>query len=244
MNNIIKKISALFLTLVCNSANSIGISSTIELANDSGVATFTVTNTDNFRQFIDVIVSEVRVENGQLTYMPYNRDNVEDWELEVTPSRTIVDPKVQKDFKASYRPKFQGSDLKDKVFKLDIVPTPYFEPGEKVNGAVKFAFGVSPFVIIPAKKSTPIKYSVIYKGDKVHIANLGDNFFKADMDTCEDDTHSKVRELCSSKAFLLSGRELIVDLPKGMQNKAAINILFSSFDDKVKQSSIFYNKGN
>ncbi|ABS06753.1 hypothetical protein [Shewanella baltica] len=243
MNNIFTRIYALLLILFFHDANSIGISSTMEFANESGDAIFTVTNTDNVRQYINVIVSEVRVENGQLTYIPYNRENVADWELEVTPARTIVDVKVQKDFKASYRPKGQSVNLKDKVFKLDIIPTPYFKPGEKVNGAVKFAFGVSSFIIIPAKENSSIQYSVIYEGDRVHIKNLGENYFTADMDTCETGVSSTLRGSCSKKAHLLSGRELVIDLPKEMKNKSAINILFSSSNGKVQQSSTFLNKG-
>lgn len=243
MNNTMTKIVILLLTLYVVDANSIGISSTVEFANESGDAIFTVSNNDGIRQYINVVVSEVRVENGQLTFTPYNRDNVADWELDVTPARAIIDVNVQKDFKASFRPKVKGDELKERVFKLDIIPTPYFAPGEKVNGAVKFAFGVSPYVIIPAKANSPIEYSVIYKGDKVHISNIGSNYFTAKIDTCLEGTSSKLRNTCSLSAHLLSGRVLIVDLPENMQHKDAINVSFSSFDNEIKHYSTFVNKG-
>lgn len=244
MKSFFAKIVMLVFFLVCNSANAIGVSSMIEFSDEFGDATITVINTDDTRQYVDVIVSEVLVENGQLTYVPYNRNNVADWELEVIPARMILEPKLQKDFKASYRPNSQEVQSKEKVFKLDIVPTPYVKPGEESANLVKMAFGVSSFIVIPRKISEPIKYSVSYRGDKLYISNLWGSYFTANIDTCNVDTPLSLRDSCSKKAHLLAGRDLVVTLPPEMQHKGAVNITFSSFDGKVKESSTFINEAS
>ncbi|WP_434144926.1 hypothetical protein [Photobacterium leiognathi] len=71
--------------------NAIGINSMLEFTHDNE-AEFTITNPADYRQFIHVGVSELRIENGEIEAIPYTRENIEDWSLSVSPSRTVIDP--------------------------------------------------------------------------------------------------------------------------------------------------------
>ena len=94
------------------------------MSND-GKGEFLITNPASKRQFMNVTISKIEIENGKLKEILYLR-NVKDWDLSVKPARTILEPKLQKSFKVSYQGNHKNL-THDQIYKLSYVPTPYFE---------------------------------------------------------------------------------------------------------------------
>lgn len=47
----------------------------LEYADPKGKAVFSITNSEDYRQYISVLLSELFVENGEIRKVPYSRDN-------------------------------------------------------------------------------------------------------------------------------------------------------------------------
>jgi P pilus assembly chaperone PapD len=219
-------------------AQAIGINSMLAYTDVQGEAEFVVTNSEDYRQYINVAIAELTVELGQLKKKPYTRDNLSDWALEVHPARTILEPGFKKVFALKYKPRPGVSRLdRDQVFQVSFVPTPYFAEGEKGN-AVKMAFGFAPLLIVPAKDAQPLEYEMRYRGDKVTVTNKGNTFFTLYLDGCPKGTASQVQKTCRVDATVLAGRELEVALPPAMQSQPSLRAKMASHGNKFKAEAI------
>ncbi|WP_421262996.1 hypothetical protein [Aeromonas sp. 602200] len=212
---------------------AIGIDSMLGYANEKGEAEFVITNSETYRQYINVAISEITVTNGQLQKTPYTRANLSDWALEVSPARTILEPGFKKVFALKYQPTGVWRQDRDRVFQVSFVPTPYFAEGETGN-AVKMAFGFAPLLIVPAKETQPLAYEMHYRGDKVTVTNKGGTFFTLYLDGCPNGTATKDRKACSVDATVLAGRELNVVLPPAMQSRSTLQAKMASYGNKFK----------
>lgn len=219
--------------LVASQAKAIGISSMLEYTDDRGQATFTVSNGEPYRQYINTAVSELTVVNGEIKKMPYTRDNIDKWALDVRPARTILEPGFKKAIAVQYQPKSVERSDRDRVFQLSFVPTPYFAEGEEKQ-QVKIAFGFAPLLIVPAKETQPLAYDLHYQGDSVVVTNKGDGFFSLSLDGCAKGTPEKARQECSTSATVLAGRTLSVKLPKAMAKASTLQATLFSYGNKFK----------
>ncbi|WP_429219255.1 hypothetical protein [Aeromonas veronii] len=214
-------------------AQAIGIDSMLGYADEQGEAEFVITNSETYRQYINVAISEVTVTNGQLQKTPYTRANLSDWALEVNPARTILEPGFKKGFALKYQPTGVWPQDRDRVFQVSFVPTPYFAEGETGN-AVKMTFGFAPLLIVPAKETQPLAYEIRYRGDKVTVINKGNTFFTLYLDGCSKGTAPQDRKACSVDATVLAGRELDVALPPAMQSRPTLQAKMASHGNKFK----------
>jgi hypothetical protein len=221
---------------------AIGISSMLGYADAQGEAEFVITNSEEYRQYINVAIAELTVERGQLQKMPYTRDNLSEWALEVHPARTILEPGFKKVFALKYQPRSGVlRQDQDRVFQVSFVPTPYFAEGEKGN-AVKMAFGFAPLLIVPAKEMQPLAYEMRYRGDKVTVTNKGGSFFTLYLDGCPKGTASNARKTCSVDATVLAGRELNVALPAAMQSQPTLRAKMASHGNKFKAETTLHKQ--
>ncbi|MNJ14618.1 hypothetical protein D3C77_88480 [compost metagenome] len=217
-------------------AHAIGINSMLEYTDPKGQAEFTITNSEESRQYINVLITELLVENGEIRKVPYTRDNIDKWVMSAHPARAIVEPDFKKNFLLVHQPVL-GEHVanKDRVFQVSFVPTPYFADDEQMqNSAVKMAFGFAPLVIVPAKEAQPLAYDLIYRGDKVTAVNKGNTAFTLFLDGCPQDTADKERSKCSTDAVVLAGRKLNVVLPASMAKQPTLKAKMATYGNKSK----------
>lgn len=216
-------------------AHAIGISSMLEYADPKGKAEFTITNSEDYRQYISVLLSELVVENGEIRKVPYSRDNVHQWAMSALPARAIVEPGFKKNFQLMYKPIAEEPALnRDRVFQVSFVPTPYFAKDEQKGNAVKMAFGFAPLVIVPAKEPQPLAYDLTYRGDKVTVVNNGNTAFTLVLDGCPQNITDKDRSACSADAVVLAGRKLYVALPAAMAKQLTLKAKMVIYGNKFK----------
>jgi P pilus assembly chaperone PapD len=229
---------SLLLAALCSyeSVAAIGINSMVEFAHE-GEGTFTITNGEDFRQFISVAVSSIKIEDGELVKTPYTRENIDSWSLTVRPARTIIDAKLSKDFKVNYKPLASEPKDRDKMYQLTFIPTPYFAKGEPAKHAVQVAIGFAPVFVVPAEKDQPLSYDVTYDGQSIQLNNQGNSYIRAFFDACPASTKGKAREACTKVVYAMSGRRLTVSLPPEMQAaskiKADISTHYLTYKDAL-----------
>ncbi len=218
------------------SVAAIGINSMVEFAHE-GEGLFTISNGDDYRQFISVAVSSVSVENGEFVNSPYTRENINEWSLEVRPARTVIDAKLSKDFKVIYKPLDSDLTDKDKMYQLTFVPTPYFAQGEPAKHVVQVAIGFAPFFVVPAEKDQPFNYDITYTEQGIQVNNQGNSYIRAVFDACPASTKGKARAACTKEAYVMSGRKLVIPLMPTMLGaatiKANISTHYSTYKDKL-----------
>ncbi|AUV88084.1 hypothetical protein LL295_06495 [Vibrio campbellii] len=222
-----KILTALIIAVAPLSSHAIGIDNMMTFAdNDKGH--FTITNSEDYRQFIQVAMSKVTTQDGQLVKTPLTRNNLPDWDIAVRPARTVIDPRLQKNFEVSYQPKVGADKTKDHMYQVTFVPTPYFAKGEANKQALQVAVGFAPYFIVPAEKDAPFNYEMSFKGKTFHLHNYADTYLHAVLDTCSTGTVGKTREDCNKVIYTLAGRDLNVSLPKNMQGVDSIKVSLST----------------
>ncbi|WP_305816451.1 hypothetical protein [Photobacterium leiognathi] len=229
------KLCFLVTLLMPFSVNAIGIDSMMEFTHEDR-ASFTITNPAEYRQFIQVGISELKVKNGNIESIPYTRDNINDWSLSVQPARTVIDSGSQKPFQVIYDPNSESNELVDKAYKLSFIPTPYFAKGEPVTHSVQVAVGFAPTVIVPAKEDMPISYSMRYGNDGLYLKNNGGTYLRAYLDACPVSAKGKAREKCSTVVYILSGRNLPIELNKEMKKAKNLKVELTTHNLKFKKS--------
>ncbi|GEK15918.1 hypothetical protein [Aliivibrio fischeri] len=206
---------------------AIGINSMVEFAHE-GKGTFTISNSEDFRQFISVAVSSISIENGELVKTPYTRENIDSWSLIVRPARTIIDANLSKSFKVSYKPLSSELKDRDKMYQLTFIPTPYFAKGESIKHAVQVAIGFAPIFVVPAEKDQELDYDVTYDGESIQLNNHGNSYIRAFFDACPEFTKGKARESCTKIAYAMSGRRLTIPLTPNMVGASTIKVDIST----------------
>lgn len=236
-----KLLFILFMFSLSPLSNAIGISSMIEVA-DKGKGSFTVTNTESYRQFLQVMISDISVINGELSMTPYTRDNINSWTLDIRPARTIIDPKISKEFKVSFKPKPNTLVDRDHAYQITFVPTPYFTKEDKVKHAMQIALGFAPIFIVPAVEDSPLNYEVVRSDELITVKNNGDTYIRAHINACSEDTKETDREDCSRLVYSLSGRELKIPLTFEMEKMKKIKIELSTHNSTY-QDNFLISKG-
>ncbi|BCO14967.1 hypothetical protein RIMD111065_33230 [Aeromonas hydrophila] len=204
----------------------------LEVADEHGEVEFSITNTEDYRQYISTAVSEIHVENGQLKKKPYTRDNISTWEVEVHPARTIVEKGFKKKFRVKYAQKIDVGNT-DKAYQISFVPTPYFGEGSPSN-TVKIAFGFAPIVIIPAKVTQPIEYELNVIGDNIQVENKGKTYFSLSIDGCDGVQNIVMKNECSINATLLAGRKMSFPIPSELKKQNTLKARLVSHGAKFK----------
>ncbi|MFV8439757.1 hypothetical protein [Vibrio owensii] len=213
----------------------ITISSMINFA-ENNTTEFVVVNDDTERQFINVQVKEVKVDDhGNLIKIPYTRENIDTWSAFSTPARGILEPDGKKAFRIKYQSLADHDENADKIYQVSFIPAPYRGDEEKVESTVKMAVGFSPFFIVPSKVDHPLSYEVKHNGKTMSIYNKGKSYIRASLDTCESSGQAE-SDNCYQQAFILSGRTVTIPLPVSMQKSVTVEFLThnSKFEEKFE----------
>lgn len=234
----ILKVSLLGLVLMPTFVQAIGIDSMMKFT-ESGKTDFVVTSNAVYREFIQVGITELSVENGEIVKLPYSRENIDKWSLLVRPARTVIEPKLSKLFQVEYAPVSIKSATEDHAYQLSFIPTPYFSEGEPVTHSVTVAMGFAPVVIVPAKEDKPIHYEIKYNNEGLVLKNTGETYLRAVLDACSDDKDQKQElESCSTVVYALAGRHLPIQLSEKMKHASHIKVELSTHHLDYKESFI------
>ncbi|EDP60391.1 hypothetical protein [Vibrio sp. AND4] len=229
----IKNLAIFALTAsISFNSDALGVDSLIKLM-DNTQDTFTVSNNDGYRQFVNLMISDVKIIDGELSQIPYNKDNIADWTLEARPNKLILDNGQSKKFSVRYIGEVQRKQ--DKVYAINVIPTPYYAENEAPNNTVQMVIGVAPYVIIPASIDAPLRYSVKYSKEYIEVTNLGGTYFNANVKACDSvELKVPVKE-CISTSYVLSGREIKIPLPE-RTNKGNVEVSFRTNNNTYKET--------
>ncbi|PQJ64201.1 hypothetical protein BTO10_05270 [Vibrio chagasii] len=242
LKNTLISASVLAIILLSSQVYAISIDTMVSFGDSKGKAELVVTNSDSQRQFINVTINKVNLENGDFTFEPYTRNNIEKWEVEATPARTIIDPGFHKKVVVrNILPMSEWSDHEDRIYQLNIIPTPYMsEANGETKNPVLVTFGFAPFVVLPAKQTPPIEYEFTYLGDKVEIFNYGKGYFSASVSSCDDNTEEMEKSECAVSVVVLSGRRLVLELPEKMKNQNKFEVSLISHANKFRVEKTYH----
>lgn len=213
----------------------ITINSMINFA-ENDISEFVVVNDYAERQFINVQVREVKVdEQGNLVKIPYTRNNIDTWSVSSTPARGILEPNGKKVFRLKYESLPSHDENADKIYQVNFIPTPYRGKGDDSENAVKMAVGFSPFLIVPSNVDHPLSYDIKHNGKTISIHNKGKSYIQALFDNCSS-SGRRASDNCHQKAFILSGRTVTIPLPVSMQTDLTVEFLthHSKFEEKFE----------
>lgn len=191
--------------------NAIEISSMFEVFND-GKARITVKNTDKQRIFLFVGMSRLNVIDGEIRKTEYTKENLSEWEILVSPAKTIIEPGFEKQLNIEYQCKYDCDSVKDKLFQLSIVPAPYVAEGEGHQNMVQIAVGFAP-ILVQVNQEQALDYEIEHQGQQVILNNRGNSHFQATLSSCDD------KQQCLRVLKVLAGRKLKFQLPENMANQ-------------------------
>lgn len=202
--------------LVASQVKAIEIDAILKFTDKSGKQTFTLTNDSNKRMFVKVNVAELKVVNGEIEKVPYTRQNLNEWMMDVSPIKSIVEPGFEKQFAAQVRCSVDCTGQKDRIFQIGFSPTPYLENEEQGKSTVQLTMGIAAVLIQPGIPQ-PLAYDLAYSGTSVIFHNRGESYFQASVDSCPPDATRTERYTCTKEFTVLAGRKLSVELPESMR---------------------------
>ncbi|AXY00460.1 hypothetical protein D1115_03650 [Vibrio alfacsensis] len=229
---IVKLTTIIVMLSAAMNVQALGVDSLIKVMDDSRDV-ITISNNDGFRQFVNLSISDVDVVDGDLVATAYNKENIDSWSLEVQPSKLILDNGQSK--RISIRYLGNDSREKDKVYAINVVPTPYYAQDETPPNTVQIVIGVAPYVVLAAKQDKPLAYTVKHEGEYVRVKNLGNTYFRANLKACDSIALKVPVNQCISSSHVLSGRELKIPLPEKAGNNE-IEVSFSTHYNTYKET--------
>ncbi|EJE8516371.1 hypothetical protein M5252_004726 [Vibrio parahaemolyticus] len=213
---------------------AIQISSLAEIASEEGTAVFTIKNTEQHRIFLNIGMSELSVDEGNIKKTAYTRENLEQWKINVHPARTIIEPGFEKDFRVSLVNPKNSDQKEDALYQVAFVPSPYFPDGEKPNHAVQMAVGFAGLFIVPGEETKP-QIVGSYDGNKVMLNNPGPNAVRASVDFCSGNARYDKPKDCRRNIYLLSGRKLSISKPDMANENSQVKIEAKSLEGNFVQ---------
>ncbi|WP_159737755.1 hypothetical protein [Vibrio atypicus] len=193
-------------------------------------ASIIIKNTAQQRIFLFVGMSKLQVVEGEIQKTEYSKHNLADWEISVSPAKTIIEPGFEKQLTIDYQCKKQCDTFVDKLYQLSIVPAPYVPESEQNQNAVQIAVGFAPILVKVNKEHSP-DYVVHHQGEQVTFTNRGDSYFQAVLRSCLD------RQECERQFKILAGRTLTIQLPEKMVNQN-LNLELHSAHGEYKQERL------
>lgn len=202
------------------------------VSDESGNGVISVTNNTNGKEFINLKINEIKIDQeGGLSFINYNKSNLDDWKILSTTSRIILDEGIQKDVGIRLLCEQDKCNYDhDLAFTIDLEPS--FVSGNNINDAsVLIRHGYSVVYVVPAKKQN-VQYKVNYNGEFLNIHNKGNTVLTLIVDTC-DFLH---KTNCRITERVLSGRARNIIIPDNMRQEFLTVELFNhdeSFQDKI-----------
>lgn len=235
----LKNLSTQFLAMamslgLTSTAQAISINSTFQFADDKGSATYTIINTTDKRIFLNAVMYEFYLEDGELKKIPYTRGNIKDWKIEVHPARAVINPSFEKDFRVTMKCRDKCDNIKDQAFQIGFVPTPYFSENERPEQAMQIAVGFGANFVNPGKESK-LDYEITRAKEGVKIQNNGQALFTAIVSSCGPNASKEDKKSCQKSVRVLADRHLKVALPKEMRDKP-LDIRLESVEKNFKET--------
>lgn len=219
------KISYLFgLLLLSTGAQALQIDTMVKVSDKGGSGVFTLINETDKANFIKTSVSKVNIVDNVVSYTPYVKDNLNEWEVTTTQPKLILDPHRTKNVGIRSLCSESCDTSKDQAYRIEFTPSIYYKDGEKQESAVNFNYGYAPIFIIPAEKSD-IKYTIENKGKTLRVKNSGNTFLKIHVDQCT----SEITTGCSQRLTVLAGRDKEFTLLDNAVNPS-INLAIGNHD--------------
>ncbi|MHA6607619.1 hypothetical protein ACVA6G_19295 [Photobacterium damselae] len=208
------------------------IDTMLKISDDNGTGVFTVSNDLDKSSFIKIEPSKVIVnKDGSLKKIKYDKSNFKDWEISLTKTKLILEPKRVKNIGIRSLCSDGCDRTHDTVFAIKFLPTPYLKGDEK-QASVTINYGYEPIFVIPAS-SPKYKYKIERKDDRVLIENSGNSLLRIFIDQCNE----KVKKNCNSNIVVLAGRKKDINLPiNSRQNKINLNIM--GYDNSFYKKAI------
>jgi len=214
----------LSLLLLSTGAQALQIDTMVKVSDKGGSGVFTLTNETDKASFIKTKVSKVDISDNVVSYIPYVKENLKDWEVTTTQPKLILDPHRTKNIGVRSLCAESCDTSKDQVYRVEFTPSVYYKKGEKQESAVNFNYGYAPIFVIPAAKSD-IKYTIENKGKTLRIKNDGNTFLKIHVNQCT----SEVTTGCSQRLTILAGRDKEFKLLDNAVN-SSINLAIGNHD--------------
>lgn len=194
------------------SSSAFEIDSMYQVMNREGTASFIIKNSEDYRIFVGTSVNELHFdEQGAMNKVPYSRDNIGQWALDVFPARAIIEPGLEKVFEVTMRCELQCDYRDDQVYQVAFVPVPY---REGVAGAVsQMAVGFGPYVVYPGKGRPQLDAVVNYQGTTLTVFNHSPHVLTTRVSACQ----GALKDECKRTLTVLGGRSLSFSLPEPMQ---------------------------
>ena len=223
-----KKLPILLTAALATSVNAINVDTMLLVGDEYGNGVFTLTNSNKITEFIQSNITQLVVEDGEITRVPYSDNNFEDWHVTLTHNKTILEPHRQKQIGVRSLCGNKCDFTEDQYYLVSFEPSPY-DPEGKLNSAVTINFGYRPLFVIPAQDQD-IDYSISLNKGELYINNTGNSFIRAYIDQCSDE----VTEDCEVTIMSLAGRERSYPLPKNIDS-SSLKVTIVNHDESYRQ---------
>ncbi|HBC3459962.1 hypothetical protein ACEV8A_14120 [Vibrio parahaemolyticus] len=200
---------------------------------------FTLSNTDDITYFLKTSVSKVEVRNNQIIKTPYTRDNLQQWDIALKPSKLVVEPRMIKELMVEEICGSRCGDDRDRVYQINIEPVAYELENEK-QSKVNMMFGFAPYYVIPAKTSR-VEYQLDYDGKNLRVNNTGNTIINLIIDQCQGKTTEELKALqedkykrCRITYSVIAGRDRQLLLPPELR-QSNIDVVILNHDGTVRE---------
>lgn len=212
-----------FLMMSSISVSALSVDSMVKLSDDNGNGYFVINNSSDNKMYITAEVKKIISTNkDNVSYEPYTKDNISDWQLSLSTTKFILSPNESKNIGLRSLCNGSCSSERDQYYSVSFMPS-FYNDLNKENGAeIGFLYGYEPLYIIPTKRAH-MQYEIYYNSKSITINNTGNTLLKANINECKITTNKQ----CNGDYMVISGREKSFDLPNeiGEKNKLRIDIL-------------------
>ncbi|MGR5331054.1 hypothetical protein [Photobacterium damselae] len=227
-----QKTLLLVLSLSSLNVNALAIDNMLFFTDNSGSTRIELLNNESRKAFVKIAMSKIQVDNNKFVNIPLTSKNISEWNLSLTPSKTILEPKQAKSIAVHYSCNNCKRD-KDEIYKLSITPIPYDDSGKLTE--MKLGFGFAPYIIVPALEQKP-DYNIEFTKDKKGIifTNSGNTFLNAVIDICKKEQNRK----CNISHRMLPGRSKVFKLNSNVQKLKSIKFYVVNHDESYKDIKV------
>lgn len=221
-----------------NHAVAMNLDKMLVVSDKDGNGSFVMSNNKQQTYFVESSINEIVVdEDGEITKVKFNQDNIQDWDIALSSHRTIIEPGRTKSIGVKAICGNQCDFSQDKTYEVILVPKPYAMGAEESYQKVNVFIGYAPVFIIPAKEPE-LEYSISTIGEQIRIHNKSNTLIKVMIDNCQGTRDGS----CSAYYTLIQGRAKQFNLPKTLVGKD-LNITVFNHDESYRETTTVSSDG-
>ncbi|MEZ8747354.1 hypothetical protein AB4189_23615 [Vibrio sp. 10N.286.49.E1] len=233
MRLLVGALLCLFSTL----SSAVYLDKMLQVSDENGNASFTVTNDKEIVYFVETKINEiVTTEEGGLVRKPYTRENLAEWTVAISNPKFIIEPGRTKSLGIRAICGDSCSWGEDRTYEIVFIPKPYANGSESGEQSVNIFVGYAPILIVPAKEPK-VDYDIDVIGKSLSIHNKGNTMLRVLIDNCQ----GVKKNSCSVFYTLIKGRKKSFDLPKGLVNKN-LNVTVLNHDESFRKKIVVLAK--